>query len=287
MIYLILSVCCSSYIFVVFKLFERFKVQTVFAIIVNYWVAATVGYLLYEGEKSLTEIPEKSWFIGSLALGLLFILVFNLMARTSQKIGVSAASVATKMSLAIPVLFGLFLYNEKLSLLKVIGVVLALIAVYFASVKEKTTLLKKGFLLLPILVFIGSGCIDAALKFFEETHIKQGESPLFSSVVFASAGCIGILFVIVSSFKNPLKVNFKNILAGIALGIPNYFSIYFLIKALRHPDLNSASIFTINNVAIVMLSTLLGILLFKEQISLKNWGGIALAVISIFLVALF
>ena len=76
-------------------------------------------------------------------------------------------------------------------------------------------------------------------------------------------------------------------LGGIALGVPNYFSIFFLLKALENNSLNSASIFTINNVAIVMFSTILGILLFKEQLSFKNWGGIALAIVSILLVALF
>jgi multidrug transporter EmrE-like cation transporter len=40
-------------------------------------------------------------------------------------------------------------------------------------------------------------------------------------------------------------------------------------------------------VAIVMLTTLLGIVLFREKISILNWSGIAMAVISIFLVALF
>ena len=70
------------------------------------------------------------------------------------------------------------------------------------------------------------------------------------------------------------------------LGIPNYFSIYFLVKALRSNLLDSSGIFTINNVAIVIISTLLGIVFFKEQLSLKNWIGIILAVISIALVSL-
>ncbi|MEQ8422363.1 MAG: EamA/RhaT family transporter, partial [Arenibacter algicola] len=43
----------------------------------------------------------------------------------------------------------------------------------------------------------------------------------------------------------------------------------------------------INNVAIVMFSTLLGVVLFKERISIKNWMGITLAIISILLVAFF
>jgi len=280
MIYLVLSVCCSSLIFVIFKLFERYKVQTLYAIIVNYWVAATVGFFYYTGDKTFTVLTQKSWFLGTLALGLLFIIVFNLMARTSQKIGVSAASVATKMSLAIPVLLGVFLYKEALSLLKGLGILFALAAVYFAATKEKKGIISKEFLFLPVLVFLGSGCIDAALQFFEEVHVKPKELPLFSATVFAAAGSIGICFILLQSYKKPIKFNIKNSIAGIGLGIPNYFSIFFLLKALQNPA-------PLNNVAIVMFSTLLGIVLFKEKLTKTNWGGIALAVISIFLVALF
>jgi len=50
--------------------------------------------------------------------------------------------------------------------------------------------------------------------------------------------------------------------------------------------MDSSSIFTLNNVSIVILSTLLGILLFKERLLLKNWIGIGLAILSIALVTL-
>jgi len=110
---------------------------------------------------------------------------------------------------------------------------------------------------------------------------------LFSAIVFYAAAIIGVIFILLKSIKNPLKINFKNILGGIVLGVPNYFSIYYLLRALQNNTINSASLFTINNVAVVLFSTLLGILLFKEKVSLKNWGGIALAVVSILLVALF
>ncbi len=156
-----------------------------------------------------------------------------------------------------------------------------------ASVKEKSTAFKSSALLLPLLVFIGSGVIDLSLGYFQKEFITPLELPLFSATVFASAAIIGIAFVFLKSFKIPLKVNLRNVLGGVALGVPNYFSIYFLLRALRHESLNSSSIFTLNNVAIVMFTTLLGIILFKEKISVKNWGGIALAVISIILVALF
>jgi len=287
MAYLVLSVLFSSLIFVIFKLFSRFKIVTLYAIITNYVVACTVGLLFYEGEVVVTQIPEKTWFWGTLALGFLFILVFNLMAATAQKVGVSVASVATKMSLVIPVLFGVLVYDEALGPLKVVGVMLALAAVYFASAKEKSMTVEKSSLILPILVFLGSGIIDTSIKYIQEVFIKEVDYPIFSATVFGSAAVIGLLVISFKAINKSVTINFRDVLGGVALGVPNYFSIYFLLKALENDSLNSASVFTINNVAIVMLSTLLGILLFKEEISIKNWGGIVLAVVSIILVAFF
>lgn len=282
-----LSILFSSIIFVVFKMFSRTGVETPFAIVVNYIVASMVGFTFYKKEINLLEIPDKPWFWGTLLLGILFILVFNLMAAASQRSGISVASVATKMSLVIPVVFGVIVYNEKLGPLKIVGIVLALAAVYFTSIKEKNLLLNKNIYLLPALVFLGSGLIDTSIKYLEETRVPNEEFSLFSATVFASAATTGLIFIAIRSFKHKLKFNLKNILGGIALGIPNYFSIYFILAALQLKELNSASIFTINNVAIVMSTTLLGILLFKERISKKNWAGIGLAVISILLVAYF
>lgn len=287
MLDLALSVCCSSLIFVIFKLFEVYNIETLYAIITNYFVACLVGLYFYSGEVKPMEIAEQPWFLGTLVLGFLFIVVFNLMAKTSQTVGVSVASVATKMSLVIPVVFGVLVYKETLGFLKIAGILMALAAVYFASIKKREVNFKKSTLLLPILVFLGSGIIDTSIKYVQEVHIEENEFPLFSATVFASAAFVGLVFIIFKALKTSLKISFKNILGGIALGVPNYFSIYYLLRALQNPALNSSSVFTINNVAIVMLSTLLGIILFKEQISAKNWGGILLAIVSITLVALF
>lgn len=287
MLYLALSILFSSLIFVIFKLFSVYKVNTLYAIIINYIIAFGVGILFYEGDVAPNEIPQKSWFWGTLLLGCLFILVFNLMAATAQRVGVSVASVATKMSLVVPVLFGVLVYREQLSTLQVMGIILALGAVYFASAKGKSMTLGRSSLWLPVLVFLGSGIIDTSLKYVQETHIAADEFPLFSATVFGSAAVVGLLLLTIKSFKTTLNMELKDILGGVALGVPNYFSIFFLLHALQHPSLNSASVFTINNVAIVMFSTLLGIALFREHISPKNWGGIALAVVSIVLVALF
>jgi uncharacterized membrane protein len=138
-----------------------------------------------------------------------------------------------------------------------------------------------------LLVFLGSGLIDTSLNFLQNDFItNKSLIPLFSSTIFMTAGIIGITVLMAQKIKGVLILEFKNVVAGIVLGIPNYFSIYFLVKALRSDLFDSSDIFTINNVTIVIISTLLGIVFFRERLSMKNWIGIILAIISIALVSL-
>lgn len=286
MIYLLLSVLSSTIIFIVFRLYKKFGVNTLQAIIVNYFVACTVGFFGYIEGSDFSHVPSENWFPGALMLGVLFITVFNLAAITTQKSGLSVVAVATKMSVAIPVLFGIFLYNEGTGLLKILGIILALVSVYLTSIKsEEGITIKKENIIFPLLVFLGSGIIDTSIKYLETSYVSKTDVGLFSSTIFASAGILGTFILIVQALTGKLKITFKNILGGIALGIPNYFSIYFLVMALRTDGFDSSTIFTINHVAIVTVSTLVGILLFKEKLIKKNWIGLVFAIISIILVA--
>mgnify|MGYP000229627074 FL=1 len=288
MIFLALSIIASTLIFVIFRLFASYNINTLQAIVVNYFVACSCGVIGYQNSIELSAIPQYNWFYYTLALGALFIIVFNLMAITTQHNGLSVVSVATKMALVIPIAFGLWYYKEPLGPSKAAGIVLALIAVYLVAVKKDSSIiLQKKNLVFPVLVFLGSGLIDTSLNFLQNDFITDKSLiPLFSSTIFLTAGVIGIMVLVAQKIKGVLVLEFKNIIAGIVLGIPNYFSIYFLVKALRSNLFDSSGIFTINNVGIVIISTLLGIVFFKEQLSVKNWIGITLAVISIALVSL-
>ena len=287
MIYLLLSILSSTVIFVVFRLYKKYNVNTLQAIIVNYFIACIVGFFGYiEGIDDLVRIPSESWFLGTVFLGALFITVFNLAAITTQRSGLSVVSVATKMSVAIPVFFGIFIYNESLGFLKVTGIILALAAVYLSSIKTRKGIsIKKENLIFPLLVFIGSGIIDTTINYLENFYVSETDVGLFSSSIFGIAGIIGTAILIAQAFLGKLRITGKNILGGIALGIPNYFSIYFLVMALRSPGFENSVIFTLNHVGIVLASTILGIVLFKEVLLRKNWIGIVLAIISIILVA--
>lgn len=207
------------------------------------------------------------------------------MAITTQRNGLSVVAVASKMSVAVPILFGIIMYKEATGLWKVAGMLLALVAVYLTSVKNKDGLMiDRKNLIFPVLVFIGSGVIDTSLKYLETNYVEVSDISLFSATIFGCAALIGVVILLFKHFQGTLQLQLKNIFAGIALGIPNYFSVFFLIKALRHAGMDSSTTFTVNNVAILVVSTLLGILIFKEKLIPKNWVGLALAIISLFMV---
>ncbi len=287
MIYLLLSILSSTVIFTVFKLFDRFKINTFQAIVVNYVTACLSGIIASRSSTEITDIPSQSWFIFAVGLGLLFIVIFNLMAITTQRSGLSVVSVATKMSFVLPVIFGLWYFKEQLSILKLLGIVLALLAVYLVSIKRASGVkVSRRDLIFPVLVFLGSGIIDTSLKYLEHEHVPEADVAIFSSLIFASAATIGLIAIGYQGIRGRLQFSIKNILGGIALGVPNFFSVYFLVKALGTDLFDSSGIFTINNVAVVMVSTLVGILLFHEKLSFKNWIGVLCAILSIIFVAL-
>ncbi len=286
MLFIVLSILLNASIFVVFKLFEKFKIDTFQAIVINYYFAFIVAYFSSDVRFSITTTPYEDWFLGAFFLGFLFISMFYVMGLTAQKFGMSVVAVAGKMSVVIPVLFGLLIYKESLGIIKGLGIVLALVAVYFASHKENKSNFNKKVLFLPFILFIGSGTLDTTLKYVQKMYVSDEETSNYLSVIFLIAGILGsfLLFYFIMNKKSKLSIH--NFIGGLVLGFVNYFAMFFLLKALQTKGLDSSTIFTINNVSIVLFSTVLGLLFFREKLSKKNLVGIVLAVVSIIMITI-
>lgn len=286
MIYLLLSILCSTYIVIVFKLFDKYKVDTFQAIVINYFIAGSMGFLLNEAVIPIHEIPQQDWFPKCIVIGCCFISLFNLIATAVQKVGISITAIASKMSVCIPVIFAFFIYDDKISITKIAGIIIALLAVYLSTPTSKKVDQQKISLLLPFVIFIGSGLLDTFLNYSTITHEldRYKLTPYFAASSFSIAAIIGFFILIYRFFAFQRKLKYKNIIAGIALGVPNYGSIYFLLKSL-HEIKESSYVFPINNMGIVALTSILALLIFKEKLSSVNWLGVFLALISISFIA--
>lgn len=290
MIYLLLTVLLNALLAVIFKLFPRYKIDTLQAIVFNYWVCVITGSLFLGefpiGVQSLTQ----AWFPFALLMGFGFIMVFNLFGYCTKSEGITTATVANKLSLVIPVIFSVFLYSESLSLVHILGILIAFPAVYLAasSAEVKTDDGQKSFHFgWTALLFLGSGLLDTAMKYVQQKHLESPASQAIYTIhVFAVAGCIGSLILLYLLFTKRVILSFRNLLGGIALGIPNYFSIYFMIRMLNSNFLKSSALIPLSNVGVLFASSLFALLLFKEKFSPKRWIGLVLSVVVITLLAL-
>ena len=285
MIYLLLSVLSSTSLMIIFKYFERFKVHTFDAIVINYFVAGALSIVLNSSGVTLSQGPEEPWFWNALIVGVLFITLFNVIGISTQKIGVSVTTVANKMSLIVPVLFAVFVLGDSLNIIKIFGIALALVAVYLTSRTEKREDVDKRFAFFPLIVFVGSGFIDSFFKYNETYTLGDNGLQPFITWIFITASAVGTIALIYKYVKTKQVPNGAAFLGGLALGIPNYFSVFFLIKSLSIKTMQSSVVFPVNNMSIVAFSALAGIFLFHEKITKINKLGISLCLIAIALIA--
>ncbi len=286
MIYLILSIVVSSFFVLSFKYFEKYKINNFHAAAVNYLVGALIGFTINYDRINIYTIYRQDWIFISCALGLMFICMINIIAITTQKNGISVASVATKTSLIIPVSLGFYLYNDQINLLKILGIILALMSVLMVSKKEdvSNSNQKKQYLL-PAILFLATGSADSLIKYAQATLIKPQDLGQFITILFAVSGLIGVAVVIFQVFFLGKKFRVKSIVAGLILGVINYGTLFFLMKALEIKSFESSFVFPINNMGIVIFSAVCGYFIFKEKISKINLIGILISILAISLIA--
>ena len=283
--YLITGIFCSSFLFTAFKLFEKYRVDSFKAIVFNYITAFLLAYMMSNGTVvSALVVAEWRWL--ALLLGLIFIVSFNIMARSSQEAGVAISSVANKMSFVGPILFGIFILGEHYSILQNLGVVLAIVAVILSSGLGSQKLESKK-LKLPILLFFAGLAIDIILHIGETQYIKEGENLLFTGSTFGIAAVLGLIYMIIMSLKEKSTPKLRDIVGGILLGIPNFFSIFFFLSALEESEKagwDSSKLFPMANLGIIVVNAFVGYFIFKEKLNRINYIGILLALLSIALI---
>tara|TARA_B110000014_G_C19977479_1_gene506124 strand:- start:223 stop:894 length:672 start_codon:yes stop_codon:yes gene_type:complete len=216
-------------------------------------------------------------------LGFLFIVIFNFYAFGTQKVGIAVSTVANKMSLIIPVSVVLIMDpGDHLTVLKTIGFVLALIGIYLASTNNGQLSFNKKYLWLILIIFIGQGISDSIFNNSKD-YLKQGEDMQFFITLFTMAGLSGLLILAGKSVSSFPKLEIKNLIWGIIFGIPNFFSLFYFLEALKlfKATDNTSIVFPLVSMGVVISSAIIGILFYKENLSKGNWLGILFALASI------
>lgn len=285
MMLLLFSVLTNAAIYLLFKWFEIKNIRVFEAIVFNYITAFTLGMFMVDDRKGAVEAAFQwpLWSVAGILMGGIFISVFYFMAITAQKVGVSVATIASKMSLALAViLFAIFDHTETITPIKAIAIILAIAGVVFSSLKEGEGKFNWKMIGYPMLILLGSTVIDFSIAFFSTYPTNDSELALYSCLPFLTSAVIGLTVIGIKTIKGGgYHLRLRDALAGIGLGIVNYGSIFFLIKSYDLALWPKSTLLPINNLSVVIVGALAAFIIFKEKFSKKNVVGLVLSAVAL------
>lgn len=280
MLYLLLTVICSSSIALILKFGNVKKSNTTILINANYITASVLSliFILYKGNFYISIEA----FLFALFLGYLFAETFLIYSKAVGFAGTALATVSARLSVLIPVVFSIILFNESPNLKMIFGFLIGLVTFYFFYLSLKKNNVnghdKKAYLYL-ILLFTGIGAVDLSMKIFE-ISFESSEKPTFVFTIFF----IAFLYTFIRIIFQKIKFEPHTFRTGLILGLPNVLAIQFLLAALS--ELPAIIVFPILNIGVIVFTALFAYLIWREKLNKYGIVAIISGIIAILLLKL-
>lgn len=282
MIFLIISVVLSVSVGVLLKLAKRYQIDVIQAIAFNYLMAIGLSLLFFDPQTiAWKSTPYTLYGV----LGVLLPAIFLCLAHSIRDFGIVKTDISQRLSLVIPLTASWFLFNDTITVLKLIGLIVGFVSIWLIlNRKEQQTVTKKSSIVFPILVFVGFGIIDILFKFVAKFTAVPYTTSLF--LIFVAAFLVSMIFLTIQWVQGKHRFQFINLICGLILGLFNFGNILFYLKAHKHFQHNPSTVFASMNFGVIVLGTLVGYYIFKEPVSKLNTAGILLAIAAIAIITI-
>lgn len=279
MIYLLFSILGSVAVGVFFKYIKKYAINIFEIIIINYVITSLFSFFIFQVDFNQISV-NMPWEI-ILALGILLPTIFVVQFYAIKHAGLIKTDIAQRLSLLIPILAAIFIFQEELNTMRYVALAVGLVSVYFILNKgnaiKTSTSNKSTYYLLS--TFLGFGVIDICFKKLALYSAIPYTQSLF--YVFATALILSLVAYTLGTRKNIFMIKKLNLASGIFIGGLNFVNIIFYMKAHQHFSSNPTIVFAGMNFGVIFLGTLLGYTLFNEKLNKKNIIGLALAALAI------
>ena len=269
--YLILAIASSALVSVFMRLSSD-RVKGRFSLLaVNYLACTLLGAVYARGDLlPIREAGFNTMLLLGLIAGGLYLLGFVLLQRNIRKNGIVLSSLFMKLGLLVPIVMSLVFFRELPSALQCIGFAIAIGAIVLLNLQKGAGGFTFGLL---ILLLAGGGC-DAMSKVYEQLGSPAlSDQFLFFTFFFAFALCL------IPVLRNKERPGLKELLLGLLIGLPNFFSAKFLLAALT--QLPAVVVYPTFSVATLLAVTLAGVLFFKEKLKARQWAALAMILLAL------
>ncbi|HJP63903.1 MAG TPA: hypothetical protein VJ844_10690 [Mucilaginibacter sp.] len=279
MFYIFLSICFSVTVSVMLKLAKRYQIDVYQAITWNYSAAILLTWLFFKPHWVPVQQAPVAIYAG---LGILLPVLFLIIASSIKLTGIVRTDVAQRLSLFIPVIASFLIFGEKLDTVKIVAISIGFAAlICLVPWKQKRAVRRRSSYswIYLVVIFLGMGVIDVLLKQVAKTKEVPFTTSLFWVFVLAFAvSIIGMIYMIANK---KMRFSWPHILIGWILGIANFGNILFFIKAHQVLADRPSYVFSSMDIGVIIAGALVGLIIFREKLSLINLVGIALGIIAI------
>ncbi len=225
--------------------------------------------------------PWQVWVYA--ALGAVCSVLYQITYIKALAIGnVSLTVLIVNLGLVINVLFSYFFYGDSISPLRFVGILLT-IGTFFLSVDFKGNTARKGgnWILFVTMATLFSALGTIVMKVLGESEFSAYSRAYSSaSYIIAAAGTF-LLYGIISAKgeKKTFKIGKKAILFAFAIGI--ILATYLMLNVYACSVVEGTFLFPTYAGGTIILSTLSGVILFKDKLNLRQVLSLILGIIAV------
>lgn len=277
-IFLTIAIILSIGFAHLFKIAQNMGCKQIVVITVNYFVAAIL-LICFHFYKGIPEISSKMLSVG-ITTGIIFTLTLKITTYSLNHLPVNLVMMVFRLSIFVPVIFALFLWNESLTLSQFLGICLCFISIFFMSPnsKESTKTISKVLLLIS-LVILGQGLSQTGLQAIH----YMGLDPVFLFVlmiIFISASITGIVIILITK-QNITKIDLS---MGTFIGAYNLIGLAVTLKTMTM--ISPALFWPLNGCVTVVIDAIISHYIWKDYLTIKKIIGVAISIPSILLILL-
>lgn len=276
MVYLILAIISSMLVSVLMRVSETRIHNRVSMLACNYLMCAVLAASFTE----TTPFPQEGVvFAAGLGLvsGAMYLGSFLLLQWNIARNGVVLSATFMKLGVLVPTAMAMLVFGERPGALQIAGMLMAVLAILLVNLERgsRRAASRAGLALL----LLGGGSTDATAKIFEEL----GNAPLrdaFLLITFATA----LLLCVAVCVKRRQSLTGTDILFGLLIGAPNYFSSRFLLLSLN--GVPAVIAYPTYSVGSIVLIAVLGVFLFHERLSRRQALALSMILVALTLLNL-
>lgn len=277
MLNLLLAIASSALVSLTMRLSESKSKNNIAMLMVNYIMCAVLSWAF--AGFSLPKGDGVSFALGlSVFNGILYLAGFMLLQYNIRVNGVVLSATFIKLGLLVSMVVSVVFFGERPGMTQWLGFALAVAAIVLTNFRPGAG--KAGNAVLLVLLLLAGGGGDAMSKVFEQLGNPALESHFLLGTFFV-AFLICAVMVLTGKAGKPEK---WDVLFGLLIGIPNFFSAKFLLGALN--DIAAVIVYPVYSVAIILTVTLAGVLLFREKLDKRQWTALGIILLALVLLNL-